>query len=89
MVENTGNFEKLLEESLKKQKSFEGSVVNGKVISIDDTHILIDAGLKSEGRISLEELRFCDKDKEFKIGDKIEVYVERLEDKNGEPILSR
>ena len=89
MVENTGNFEKLLEESLKKQKSFEGSVVNGKVISIDNTHILIDAGLKSEGRISLEELRFCDKDKEFKIGDKIEVYVERLEDKNGEPILSR
>ena len=89
MVENTGNFEKLLEESLKKQKSFEGSVVNGKVISIDKTHILIDAGLKSEGRISLEELKFCDKDKEFKIGDKIEVYVERLEDKNGEPILSR
>jgi len=89
MVENTGNFEKLLEESLKKQKSFEGSVVNGKIISIDNTHILIDAGLKSEGRISLEELRFCDKDKEFKIGDKIEVYVERLEDKNGEPILSR
>ena len=89
MAENTENFEKLLEESLKKQKSFEGSVVNGKVISIDNTHVLLDAGLKSEGRISLEELRFCDKDKEFKIGDKIEVYVERLEDKNGEPILSR
>ena len=36
------------------------------------------SGLKSEGRISLEELKFCDKEKEVKIGDKINVYVERL-----------
>ena len=86
MVEN---FENLLEESLKKQKSFEGTVVHGKVISIDSSHLLIDAGLKSEGRVSIEELKFTDKDKEFKIGDKIDVYVERLEDKNGEPVLSR
>jgi len=86
MVEN---FENLLEESLKKQKSFEGTVVHGKVISIDSSHALIDAGLKSEGRVSIEELKFTDKDKEFKIGDKIDVYVERLEDKNGEPVLSR
>ena len=59
MVEN---FENLLEESLKKQKSFEGTVVHGKVISIDSSHALIDAGLKSEGRVSIEELKFTDKD---------------------------
>ena len=64
-----------------------GTVVPGKVISIDNNQALIDAGLKSEGRISLEEFKFCDKDKEIKIGDKIDIYVERLEGKNGEPIF--
>ena len=66
MVEN---FKNLLEETLKKEKNSEGTVVRGKVISIDNNQALIDAGLKSEGRISLEEFKFCDKDKEIKIGD--------------------
>ena len=89
MTENTENFEALLNQSLKKIKNFEGKVVNGKVISIDNNHALIDVGLKSEGRISLDELRFCDKEKEIKVGDKIDVFVEKIEDKNGEAVLSR
>jgi small subunit ribosomal protein S1 len=89
MTENTENFEALLNQSLKKIKNFEGKVVNGKVISIDTNHALIDVGLKSEGRISIDELRFCDKEKEIKVGDKIDVFVERIEDKNGEAVLSR
>ncbi len=89
MTENTENFEALLDKSLKKIKNFEGKVVNGKVISIDHNHALIDVGLKSEGRITIDELRFCDKEKEIKVGDKIDVFVERLEDKNGEAVLSR
>ena len=89
MTENTENFEALLSQSLKKIKNFEGKVVNGKVISIDHNHALIDVGLKSEGRITIDELRFCDKEKEIKVGDKIDVFVERLEDKNGEAVLSR
>ena len=89
MTENTENFEALLGQSLKKIKNFEGKVVNGKVISIDHNHALIDVGLKSEGRITINELRFCDKEKEIKVGDKIDVFVERLEDKNGEAVLSR
>ena len=89
MVENTENFEALLDQSLKKIKNFEGKVVSGKVISIDHNHALIDVGLKSEGRITIDELRFCDKEKEIKVGDKIDVFVERLEDKNGEAVLSR
>ena len=89
MTENTENFEALLNQSLKKIKNFEGKVVNGKVISIDNNHALIDVGLKSEGRISRDELRFCDKEKEIKVGDKIDVFVERIEDKNGEAVLSR
>ena len=89
MTENTENFEALLDQSLKKIKNFEGKVVSGKVISIDHNHALIDVGLKSEGRITIDELRFCDKEKEIKVGDKIDVFVERLEDKNGEAVLSR
>ena len=89
MTENTENFEALLGQSLKKIKNFEGKVVNGKIISIDHNHALIDVGLKSEGRITIDELRFCDKEKEIKVGDKIDVFVERLEDKNGEAVLSR
>ena len=89
MTENTENFESLLEQSLKKIKNFEGKVVNGKIISIDHNHALVDVGLKSEGRISMDELRFCDKEKEVKVGDKIDVFVERVEDKNGEAVLSR
>ena len=89
MAENTENFEDLLNQSLKKIKNFEGKVVNGKIISIDHNHALVDVGLKSEGKISMDELRFCDKEKEVKIGDKIDVFVERLEDKNGEAVLSR
>ena len=89
MTENTENFEALLNQSLKKIKNFEGKVVNGKVISVDHNHALIDVGLKSEGKISINELRFCDKEKEIKVGDKIDVFVERIEDKNGEAVLSR
>ena len=89
MTENTENFEALLDKSLKKIKNFEGKVVNGKVISIDHNHALIDVGLKSEGKITIDELKFCDKEKEIKVGDKIDVFVERLEDKNGEAVLSR
>ena len=89
MTENTENFESLLNQSLKKIKNFEGKVVGGIVISIDHNHALVDVGLKSEGRISMDELRFCDKEKEIKVGDKINVFVERVEDKNGEAVLSR
>ena len=89
MSENTENFENLISESLKKIKNFEGKVVNGKIISIDQNHALVDVGLKSEGKISIDELKFCDKEKEIKVGDKLDVYVEKLEDKNGEAVLSR
>ena len=89
MTENTENFEALLNQSLKKIKNFEGKVVNGKVISVDHNHALIDVGLKSEGKVSIDELKFCDKEKEIKVGDKIDVFVERVEDKNGEAVLSR
>lgn len=87
--DDASEFASLLSESLKEQEGFEGSVVEGTVIDIDGDHAVIDVGLKSEGRVALREFAKPGQDPEVRIGDKIEVYVERLEDRNGEAVLSR
>jgi small subunit ribosomal protein S1 len=83
------SFEALLNESLGGVKSFEGSVVEGTIIAIDDEFVTIDVGLKSEGRIAVREFSSLGQKPTVKPGDKVEVYVERVEDKNGEARLSR
>jgi len=83
------DFEALLEESFGQVPSIEGSVVKGVIISIENDHALIDVGLKSEGRVALKEFAGPGQKTELKPGDVVEVYVERLEDRNGEAMLSR
>jgi len=83
------DFAALLEESLQEQSSFEGTVVKGTIVSIDNDMALIDVGLKSEGRVPLKEFGGPGQDAELRVGDTVDVYVERLEDKNGEAVLSR
>jgi len=83
------SFESLLDESFKGVKSFEGSVVEGTVVGIDDEFVTLDVGLKSEGRIPLREFSPAGAKAEVKMGDKVEVYVERMENKEGEAVLSR
>lgn len=83
------NFASMLEESLQEQASFEGTVVKGRVISIENDMALIDVGLKSEGRVPLKEFAGPGQDPELRIGDMVDVYVDRIEDKNGEAVLSR
>lgn len=82
-------FAALLGESLGESQSFEGSVVRGVVIGLSDDHVIVDVGLKSEGRIPLQEFSKPGEDPEIKIGDTVEVYVERMENRNGESVLSR
>lgn len=82
------SFADLLEESLRGRTSFEGSVVKGYVISVDDDFATVDVGLKSEGRIPLREFSGPGRTPEVKAGDFIDVYVERMEDKNGTAVLS-
>lgn len=82
------SFADLLEESLQGRTSFEGSVVKGYVLSIDDDVVTVDVGLKSEGRISVKEFATPGRSAEVKVGDFIDVYVERMEDKNGCAVLS-
>ncbi|SDF28239.1 30S ribosomal protein S1 [Thalassobaculum litoreum] len=82
-------FESMLEESFGQVTSIEGSVVKGIVVEVENDHALIDVGLKSEGRVALKEFAAPGQKAELKPGDEVEVYVERLEDRNGEAMLSR
>jgi len=85
----TENFAELLEESLSKTSGFVGYVAKGKVISIENDFAIIDVGLKSEGRVALKEFAQPGQPAEIKVGDTVDVFVERMEDRNGECQLSR
>ena len=85
----TESFLNLLDQSFQEMTSIEGSVVSGTVLSIEKDMILIDVGLKSEGRVPLREFVTGDNDVEIKVGDIVEVYIESLEDINGQAVLSR
>lgn len=87
--ESTEDFAKLFEESLAVNDIKEGSVVEGRVISIENDIVTIDVGLKSEGRIPLKEFAHGGQPPEIKPGDRVEVYVERVENRHGEAMLSR
>ncbi len=83
------NFADLLAESFGENTNIEGSVVRGFVIGIEGDAVIIDVGLKSEGRVPMKELAAPGQDPNVNIGDEIEVYVERMEDRNGQAVLSR
>ena len=83
------NFAELLEESLGESGRFEGRVVKGTVLSVGSESVLVDVGLKSEGRISLKEFTSSEEQVDLKPGDVVDVFVERFEDKHGMVTLSR
>ena len=83
------SFEQLLLESEAGSAQIVGTVVPGRILSIHNDMALIDVGLKSEGRVSLKELSRPGSDESPKVGDIIDVYVERMEDKDGLVVLSR
>ena len=83
------SFAALLDESLGAAAGLEGTVIKGTVIAVENDNVLIDVGLKSEGRVPLKEFASAGKPAELKAGDIVEVYLERMEDKNGEAQISR
>lgn len=87
--EDSKDFAALLGEVLKDQNSFVGSVVNGTVVAVENDFVIVDVGLKSEGRIPLQEFSKPGEDPEIKVGDNVEVFVERMENRDGESVLSR
>jgi len=85
------DFAKLLDEQLGgAEGGFEGRVVKGTVTAIENGMAVIDVGLKSEGRISLREFARGEEDQQnLSVGDEVEVFVDRVENAEGEAMLSR
>ncbi len=88
-ISDRESFAALLEESFGAADNLEGSVIKGRVISTTNDFAMVDVGLKSEGRVALKEFVGPDGKITLHPGDVIEVFVERLEDRNGEVVLSR
>ena len=84
------NFAQLFESYVRSGEKSEGTVVKGTIVGIENGDIVvIDVGLKSEGRVPLKEFTQNGKVPELRIGDEVEVYLEKLENKNGEAVVSR
>jgi len=84
------DFAALLNESLGgENETFEGKVVKGTVTGIENDMAVIDVGLKSEGRVALREFASPGQKADLKVGDVVEVYVDRVENSAGEAMLSR
>ena len=85
----SAEFAALLDESLGGSSSFEGTVVKGRVIRIANDFVVVDVGLKSEGRVALREFSNGGAAPEVKEGDVVDIFVDRMENKEGEAVLSR
>ncbi len=85
----TENFAQLFEESLQELETRPGSIVKGTVVSIDKDIVLVDAGLKSESAIPVDQFKNAEGELEIEIGDTVDVALDAVEDGFGETILSR
>ncbi|RJF94379.1 30S ribosomal protein S1 [Oleomonas cavernae] len=83
------SFADLLDESFGSANSLEGSVIEGRVVAIENDFAVIDVGLKAEGRVLLKEFAAPGQKAELKPGDIVEVYLERMENAMGEAVISR
>ena len=88
-INKTESFAELFAEQIKQDDKKEGQVVKGTIISIENDMIIIDVGYKTEGRINLREFSGKDNKKEPEVGDVIDVYLEKVENRFGEAVLSR
>ncbi len=83
------DFAKLIDESFNDGHVQEGAVVKGTVVAIERDLAVIDVGLKTEGRVAMREFQGPGRQNEIKVGDIVEVYLERIENALGEAVLSR
>jgi small subunit ribosomal protein S1 len=83
------DFEALLTESYLDNPATENVVVKGRVVAVENDFVIIDVGLKTEGRVALKEFSVPGKETTIKAGDTVEVYLERIENALGEAVLSR
>ncbi len=83
------SFAQLFEESLNRVQMHAGSLITGEVVHVDNEVVIVNAGLKSEGVIPAEQFRNPNGELNIKVGDKVEVVVEYVEDGSGQTRLSR
>jgi len=87
-ISNT-EYDELIANSIKNSSAKSKSITLGKIISIENDIVTIDVGLKSEGRIPLSEFSRPGAKSEIEVGDETEVYIENVDNANGETLLSR
>lgn len=83
------DYENLLSNSLTLNKKTEKSIIEGSIIAIENDMVIIDVGLKSEGRIPITQFCRPGQKPEIEIGEKLKVFVENVDGANGETKLSR
>ena len=82
-------FDSILAESISDTKLKEGTIIKGTIAEIEDDAVIVDIGAKVEGRISKREFAFRKDQKELEVGDEIDVYLDKIENHNGDCVLSR
>jgi small subunit ribosomal protein S1 len=83
------DFAAMLDESFAGGSLQESSVIKGKVVAIEKDMAVIDVGLKTEGRVALREFSGPGRESALKVGDEVEVFLDRIENALGEAVLSR
>lgn len=83
------SFKELFEQSISGVQFYPGAIIPATVINIDDDYVTLNAGLKSEGIVAIDEFRDKNGELEINVGDIVEVALDALEDGNGETLLSR
>ena len=82
-------FEKLLSQDMSTRNLKEGEIISGTVSNISKKHVYVDIMAKSEGSIPIEEFVLTKEIDNIKIGSKIDVLLERIENKSGDIVISR
>ena len=86
---SNSQYDSLINDYSKNSSAKEKSITSGKIVSIENDIVTIDVGLKSEGRVPLNEFNRPGQSSEIQVGDEIEVYIENVDNANGETLLSR
>jgi small subunit ribosomal protein S1 len=83
------NFEKLFSESLSQKDFKVGDVVTGRVVEVQSDYVLVDINYKSEGLIPISEFRVVEGVRDIRIGQDVQVYIDKIENENGMIVLSK
>ena len=86
---SNSQYDELIAKTFKNTKIKENSIITGKIVSVENDIVTIDVGLKSEGRIPLNEFSRPGYKPELNVGEETEVYIENVDNANGETVLSR